>query len=153
MPAIHTGTALAEGLRVAGGDLAGVRVLMPRALEGREDPARLLRRQGAIVDDVPAYRTDLSVPSTEDLASLEQGVDAVLFASSSAVSAWCGLVRGGGPLASAARHAVIACIGPSTAATAREQGLRVDVEADDSTVDGLVAALIRHFARAGGGTS
>jgi uroporphyrinogen-III synthase len=150
MPGVHTGTALAEELfGKEGAGLAGARVLMPRALEGREDPALLLRRQGAIVDDAPAYRTEPRTPSAEDLASIEQGVDAVLFASSSAVNAWCDQVRGGGPLASAARRAVIACIGPSTVATAREQGLRVDVEADDSTGDGLVAALVRHFAREG----
>jgi uroporphyrinogen-III synthase len=154
MPAVHTGTALAEELaRHAGAGLAGARVLMPRALEGREDPAVFLRRQGAVVDDVPVYRTDPCVPSAEDLASLEHRVDAVLFASSSAVSAWCDEVRGGGPLAASSRRAVIACIGPSTAATAREKGLRVDVKADDSTTDGLVAALVRHYARADGGTA
>jgi uroporphyrinogen-III synthase len=39
----------------------------------------------------------------------------------------------------------IACIGPVTAATARELGLRVDLEASEHTVDGLVDALTKHF--------
>ena len=40
----------------------------------------------------------------------------------------------------------IACIGPVTAATARELGLRVDLEASEHTVEGLVEALTSHFA-------
>ncbi|HSD85093.1 MAG TPA: uroporphyrinogen-III synthase, partial [Anaerolineae bacterium] len=43
------------------------------------------------------------------------------------------------------RQAIIACIGPITADTARELGLRVDVQATDYTMDGLVAALVTHF--------
>jgi uroporphyrinogen-III synthase len=37
----------------------------------------------------------------------------------------------------------VACIGPITAATARERGLAVDVEAEPHTIDGFVAALVR----------
>ena len=40
----------------------------------------------------------------------------------------------------------IACIGPTTAATARELGLRVDLVADEHTVEGLADALVAHFA-------
>jgi uroporphyrinogen-III synthase len=153
VPDVHTGISLAEGiLGTAPEGFAGVRVLMPRAQEGREDAAALLRRHGAIVDDVPTYRTDPSPPSREELEPLGPGVDAVLFTSSSAVSAWCGQVRQGGPLAEAARRAVIACIGPSTAATARECGLHVDVESPTHTADGLVTSLGRHFARERGGS-
>jgi len=42
----------------------------------------------------------------------------------------------------------IACIGPVTSATARELGLRVDLEASEHTVEGLVEALTSHFATA-----
>ena len=45
---------------------------------------------------------------------------------------------------------MIACIGPSTAATARDRGLRVDVEAAPHTIEGLLEALGRHFAHAAG---
>ena len=37
---------------------------------------------------------------------------------------------------------IVACIGPVTSATAREQGLTVDVEASVHTIDGLVDALV-----------
>jgi uroporphyrinogen III methyltransferase/synthase len=39
---------------------------------------------------------------------------------------------------------IVACIGPNTAKTAEEHGLRVDVLAQDSTPEGLVAALAEH---------
>ena len=152
VPAVHSGTALAEAiLEAAPQGLAGATLLLPRALDGRDDAAALLRQHGAVVDDIPVYKTDMCIPSAEDVALLDGGVDAVLFASSSAVSAWCDQARTVDQLAAAARSAVIACIGPATASTARERGLRVDVEASTHTAEGLVAALERHFAQAGGG--
>ena len=38
-----------------------------------------------------------------------------------------------------------ASIGPVTSGTMREYGLRVDVEADEYTMEGLTQALVRHF--------
>ncbi len=43
---------------------------------------------------------------------------------------------------------LIACIGPVTSATARELGLRVDLEASEHTVEGLVDSLTSHFSKA-----
>ena len=152
VPAVHSGAALAVAmLEAAPEGLAGDRLLLPRAQDGREDAAAILRQHRAIVDDIPVYRTRACAPSAEDLALLEAGVDAVLFASSSAVSAWCDQAITVVQLAAAAAGAVIACIGPATASTARERGLRVDVEAPTHTAEGLVAALEEHFARARGG--
>ena len=149
MPAVHTGMSLAQELRAASSDgLAGTRLLMPRAIDGREDAAAFLRGQGASVDEVPAYRTDGCQPSVEELAALGPGVDAVLFTSSSAVSSWCSQASRG-PLAAATSRAAVACIGPSTASTARDLGLRVDIEAAPHTVDGLVEALARYFSNGG----
>jgi len=154
VPAVHTAAALAEGLvsREPGG-LEGAAVLMPRALEGREDAALLLRRHGAQVDDVPAYRTEACTLSPRDLVPLEGGVDAILFSSSSAVGAWCSQAEREPRMVDATRRSVVACIGPATTATARERGLRVDVEAPSHTAGGLVAALGQHFARARGGAA
>ena len=153
VPAVHTGIALVEGiLAITPEGLAGARVLMPRAREGREDAAALLRLRGAVVEDVPAYRTEPLTLSAEDFSLLDGGVDAVLFASSSAVNAWYSQAPEGSRLALLARRAVIACIGPSTASTARDRGLHVDVEAAAHTTEGLIASLGRHFARIRGGT-
>jgi uroporphyrinogen III methyltransferase/synthase len=41
----------------------------------------------------------------------------------------------------------VACIGPVTAKTAEQAGLNVDIMAEEYTVDGLIAALEKHFGR------
>ena len=45
------------------------------------------------------------------------------------------------------QHPLVACIGPVTAATARDLGLRVDVVSEEHTIPGLVSALKTHFVR------
>jgi uroporphyrinogen-III synthase len=47
----------------------------------------------------------------------------------------------------------VASIGPVTSATAKEHGIDVAIEADPSTVEGLVAALLVALQRTGDGTS
>jgi uroporphyrinogen-III synthase len=148
IPSTHTGAALAEELPAEGRDLRGARLLIPRALEGREEAAEILRRRGAAVDDIPVYHTEPRVPSAAERSLLADGVDAVLFMSGSAVSAWHRAVQSEPGLAAAARGAVVACIGPATAAEARGLGMTVDVEAARHTAEGLVDALERWFTRA-----
>jgi uroporphyrinogen III methyltransferase/synthase len=65
-------------------------------------------------------------------------VDAVLFTSSSTVRNLVGIA--GKPHEST----VLAAIGPQTAQTMRDLGLRVDVQSEDSRVPALVAALAEH---------
>jgi uroporphyrinogen-III synthase len=52
---------------------------------------------------------------------------------------------GGTAAARVLRGAVVACIGPTTAAAARELGLTVHVEAVPHTGAALAAALAAHF--------
>jgi len=118
------------------GDVAGQRILLPRADIARPALADGLRAAGAQVDDVSAYRTVRGEPPAAAFDALRAGVDVVIFTSSSTVRHFVSLTQGldfGSPL--------IACIGPVTAATAREVGLRVDVVAKEYTVDGLLEAL------------
>lgn len=129
---------VAEGLveaLAAAGPLAGRRVLLPRSSAGRDALPEALRRLGAHVADVPAYRPELD---REALAELRReievrGIDVVAFTSSSAVSAYAEVVGAAGPPA--------ACIGPVTAHTARERGLEVALVALEHTTAGLIAAL------------
>ena len=71
------------------------------------------------------------------------GVDVVTFTSSSTVRNLVEMLDGD---RAALEASFIACIGPVTSATARELGLRVDLEATKHTVEGPVDALISHFA-------
>lgn len=130
------------------GSLAGARVLLPRAEQARDALPEGLRSLGALVDVIPVYRTVGESGNGAALAGeLKAGrVDAVTFTSSSTVQHFVELV--GRDAATASRYAA-AVIGPVTAATAREMGLPVAIEAAEYTAPGLVQAIVRHFA--GGG--
>jgi uroporphyrinogen III methyltransferase/synthase len=118
------------------------RVLLARAAVARDVLPDGLRAAGWEVDVVDAYRT---VPAsvTEATAAALVGADVVTFTSSSTVERF---VEAFGV---DAVPPVVACIGPITAATARDRGLAVDVEAEVHSVDGLVAALVAWAAEAG----
>ena len=137
IPDEYVAEALAAGL----GDVAGRRVLLPHAQLAREALAVELRRRGATVDEIAIYRTLPAAPDPGGLAELRRGVDAITFTSASAAR---NLARplAGEPLAAGA---LIVCIGPVTAAAAREAGWPAPVVAVEYTVDGLVAALAEHL--------
>jgi uroporphyrinogen III methyltransferase/synthase len=128
------GRFVAEGLLDVFPDGPG-RVLLARAEVARDVLPDGLRARGWDVDVVDAYRTVTS-PLTEDQRREAGRADVVTFTASSTVTRW---LEAGGPV-----PPVVACIGPITAATAREHGLRVDVEADVHTMRGLVDALAAH---------
>ncbi len=132
---------VAEAIIESIGTVRGQRILLPRADIAREALAVELRQRGAIVDEIAAYRTLPAQPDPNGLLELRRGVDVITFTSSSTVRNFVALVG----QASIPPQALIACIGPITANTARELGLRVDVQATDYTMDGLVAALVTHF--------
>ena len=118
------------------------RVLLPRADIATETLAAGLRELGWEIDDVTAYRTVRAAPPAAEIrdAIKSGGFQAVCFTSSSTVRNLVGIA--GKPHA----RTVVACIGPQTAATAREFGLRVDVQPEVATVPALVDALAAHAA-------
>jgi uroporphyrinogen III methyltransferase/synthase len=113
------------------------RVLLPRADIATETLAAGLTERGWEVDDVTAYRTVRAAPPAAEIrdAIKSGGFDAVLFTSSSTVRNLVGIA--GKPHA----RTVVAVIGPKTAETATEFGLRVDVEPAHASVPDLVEAL------------
>jgi len=146
----------------------GDRVLVPRAEAARPELVEGLSALGAEVDEVTLYRAAVPSDAPAEALSLlrDGGIDIVTFTSSSTVRNLAALLgdqfrvilsgegtgarnvvssrRNLGGQAAAARgpRPLIACIGPITADTARELGLRVDVVAAEHTVPGLVAALL-----------
>ena len=125
-------------------DLAGRRVLLPRAAEARDVIPEGLAKRGASVDVVTAYRTVRSERRKEDLqALLDAGsVDVVTFTSPSTVVNFK-KIMGDDPLPERVR---IACIGPVTAAAAKKQGFAVDIYQETFTIPGMVEALVNYFA-------
>jgi uroporphyrinogen III methyltransferase / synthase len=116
------------------------RVLLPRADIATETLAAGLIERGWEVDDVTAYRTVRAAPPPAEIrdAIKSGGFDAVLFTSSSTVRNLVGIA--GKPHA----RTVVAVIGPKTAETAVEFGLRVDVQPAHASVPDLVEALAEY---------
>jgi uroporphyrinogen III methyltransferase / synthase len=119
------------------------RVLLPRADIATETLVARLTDLGWESEDVTAYRTVRAAPPPAPIREAIKGggFDAVLFTSSSTVRNLIGIA--GKP------HAVtaVAVIGPQTAQTAAEYGLRVDVTAPRASATALVDALAEHGAR------
>jgi uroporphyrinogen-III synthase len=93
------------------------------------------------VTNVTAYHTAPDLEGRDEVQRLLHGgeIDVVTFTSSSTVR---NLVASLENAADLLGTTFVACIGPVTAATARELGLRVDLVADVHTIDGLVSALV-----------
>jgi uroporphyrinogen III methyltransferase / synthase len=136
MPEEYVAESLVEAF--AAEDLNWRRILLPRAAVARDLVPVELRRRGAAVDVVEAYRTVIPENSAGRAREiLARHPDWITFTSSSTVT---------NLLAAAGREALagikIASIGPITSETARQQGLEVTVEAQPHTVDGLLTALV-----------
>lgn len=116
------------------------RVFLPRADLATETLAAGMSELGWEVDDVTAYRTVRAAPPAAEIRDGIKGggFDAVLFTSSATVRNLVGIA--GKPHAST----VVGCIGPATAKTAEELGLRVDVLAPEPSALALAAALADH---------
>ena len=140
IPAEFVAERIAEGL----GDVSGLKILLPRAQEARATLASLLQPSGARVHEIATYRTVYAAPDPGTRDQLD-GADVLTFTSSSTVRNFVSLV--GGPQAAArlASKAVIACIGPITAQTARELGMDPQIVAANYTIDGLIAALLAYY--------
>lgn len=149
VPEEFRGEAAAAAILAAhGGDLRGVRALLPRAEVAREVLPETLRAAGATVDVVAAYRNLAPDARDEDAlrrAIRERAVDVVTFTAPSTVASVLRVLGEGAEGALA--PLTIASIGPVTSAAAEAAGLRVDVTARAYTSEGLVAALRERFAR------
>jgi uroporphyrinogen III methyltransferase/synthase len=113
----------------------GASVLFPRAETVRGALAAGLEGKGWTVDEVVAYRTAAGDPDPESIAAARDA-EAVAFTSSSTVERTVALLGVGGV------PPVVVSIGPVTSATARAEGLEVRAEAVESSIDGLVAAVV-----------
>jgi len=119
---------------------------LPRAAEARDVLARELAAMGAIVTEVPAYRTRAAMEEAARLREALRGgtVDAVTFTSSSTVRNFAALLDPRALDALRTRVAV-ACIGPVTAATAVTLGLDTQIMPAEYTIPALARAIASYF--------
>ncbi|MGE5570362.1 MAG: uroporphyrinogen-III synthase [Rhodospirillales bacterium] len=135
---------VAESLVAAfeGEDLAGKRILIPRAAVARDVAPEALASRGARVDVVEAYRTAAPDDAPARAAEIFGGArkpDWITFTSSSTVT---NFVAAAGAASLAGVR--VASIGPVTTATARRHGIDVTVEASKFTTDGLIEAILQY---------
>lgn len=137
MPQVYDGVSLGRAL--AGEDIRGKRILLPRAKRGNPELVPLLEEAGAAVDDISIYRTLYPESQTVDIRKeLEEGrIDCVVLTSASTAD---GLARMAGQENLKGRKA--ACIGPETARRAREYGLDCRI-AEEATIESLTALIER----------
>jgi len=148
MPSEYRAEALIHALTQTG-DLAGKKILLPHADVGREVIADELRKHGAQVVEVVAYRTVATDPEREGQPDvyrmlLEGRIDVVTFTSPSAVRNMVS-VLGAEPAVDLLRKTIVAAIGPVTAEAATRSGIETSVVPDKYTVPALVAAIVRYF--------
>jgi uroporphyrinogen III methyltransferase/synthase len=141
-PEEFTGAAVAEAL-AARQNLAGVRVLLPRADIAPKELADALAARGAIVREVIAYRTAADLSNAEAVGRMlsDNEIDWLTFTSSSTVRNFVGAV---GPDRVRGSRARLASIGPTTSQALCALGLAPTVEAGEHTIPGLVDAIVRH---------
>src|SRR6184192_2625273 len=125
------------------GSIENLNILLVRAEKARDVLPKGLSGLGAIVDEAFAYR---NLPETRDPTGARQqlakrGADLITFTSSSTVENFLSL---GLPWPKGMQ---VASIGPITSQTARDNGLKVEVEAKRHDIDGLVEAIGAFFAR------
>ena len=134
---------IAEGIlkAFASMDIRGKKIFLPRAEKARNILPEGLREMGAQVDVAAAYQTINSGRKREEFMALleAQAVDVITFTSSSTVTNFVEIMGKDFVFPPRVR---VACIGPVTAATARNAGFQVDIEQKEYTMQGLVQSLI-----------
>ena len=143
MPEVFRAEAVIEALkdRIQTGD----KVLLPRADLARQVLVDSLQQLGADVHEVIAYQTVLADETDTQLLleKLQAGeIHVVTFTSSSTVTNFLKLI---GDHRDLLQGITMAYIGPVTAETAEKNGLKVDICAEQYTIDGLVNAIQGYY--------
>jgi uroporphyrinogen III methyltransferase/synthase len=140
--------AIVQALRVRG-ELKGKKFLLPRADIAREVLGDELRKAGAEVTEVTAYRTVLAEIEREgdpDIYRmlLEKRIDVVTFTSASTVTNFV-QVFGAEQAPDLLRTTAVASIGPVTAEAAEQYGIKTSIMPKEYTTKALVEAIVEHF--------
>jgi uroporphyrinogen III methyltransferase/synthase len=144
VPREYVAEAILEGFEKM--SIRGKRILLARAKVARDVLPRGLRQMGAEVDVVEVYRTLKPRGGAKKLRKLltNEKVDVLTFTSSSTVSHFADLLRKE-DLGILMKNVTIACIGPITARTALEWGMKVHIQPREYTIPALTQAIVEYF--------
>jgi len=151
VPEEYVAESVVEALR---NEVPGKRVLLARARVARDVIPRELRTLGAKVDVVEAYETVIPHSSRTHLRAILKDAKRcphfIIFTSSSSAKNFVALLgkkvwneRAYAANAIPINSIRLASIGPVTSSTLRQLGLQVDIEAEEYTIPGLIAAIVK----------
>ncbi len=145
IPENYVAESIVEGFKKY--ELSGKKALLPRAEKARELIPQKLREEGMEVDVVVVYRTLPERKNASEIATMIKNneVDLITFTSSSTVRNFVEVLKEKLDLGTPFSQVKIACIGPVTAKTARELGLKVDILAEEFTIDGLIKSILNFY--------
>ncbi|EFK95802.1 uroporphyrin-III C-methyltransferase, partial [sediment metagenome] len=127
-------------------NIKGKRILLPRAAEARPVLPVELKKMGALVDEVPAYRTEAVAENADRLIDLleQKAVDMITFTSSSTARNFKAIIPQN-RVAGLLENVLIASIGPITTETAKNLGFTVHLTAETYTIEGLCDSIRRYY--------
>lgn len=127
------------------GSVTGKHFLLPRAEEARSILVDELKRAGAIVREITAYRTVKETGQRKNLVGkIRQGeIDMITFTSSSTVKNFVALI--GERKIRNLPDVTVACIGPVTKQTAEDVGLHCDLMPAEYTIPGLLKEIVDYY--------
>jgi len=126
--------------------MEGKRILLARAKKARDILPKGLKKMGAEVDVVEVYRTVRPKGGSKRMKNLltEERIDVITFTSSSTVNHFADLLKKE-DVKNLVEGVAIACIGPVTARTAKERGLKVGIQPKQYTIPALTRAIAEYF--------
>jgi uroporphyrinogen III methyltransferase/synthase len=141
MPDVYDSKHLAIALSRS--DVAGKRFLFPKGNLAGDAVTFALQEHNAIVDEVIVYETIL--PSRADAETIEQklgekGIDVITFFSPSSIANFLAMI----PM-ELMNDRIVAVIGSTTAASAKNLSLPVHIVAEHATSANLVASIVRYY--------
>jgi uroporphyrinogen III methyltransferase/synthase len=127
-------------------NLAGQKILLPRAAEARPVLPVELRKMGAEVDEITAYLTEKVQDNTDLLVKQleDKSIDMITFTSSSTVKNFKSLLPPH-KFTQLIDGTTVASIGPITTDTAAELGFKVHLTAESYTIPGLCEAILKYY--------
>ena len=139
VPSVFTSSELGKQL-IGFANLRGKKVLLLRSELASNELSRLLVGQQAQVDDIPVYKTLTEKSQCSWLSEkISEGqIDWLTFASPSSVRGFFEQIPGKLVNSSSVK---VASIGPVTSRQLKDIGVRIDAEAIEHTIDGLLAAV------------
>lgn len=146
MPDEYLAEAVVADLKKWG--IRGTKILLPRASKAREVLPEELRKMGAHVDVVSAYQTIKPEHDTGKVREMleKDAIDMVTFTSSSTVKNYVDMFKADArKLHKWMSSVAVACIGPITQKTARENGFTVNLIPPEYTIESLTDSIVQYF--------